>query len=126
MLGHAAGGHLNMVAALGAWAALRRARGQTGLPRPAASAGLNTTFADQLCDVRLLSAAMGWAAASTRDATASQLQIYNVDNGDVVSWEALFAVVAAVFGMQLELAGPAEPLKLATELTTPEAVREGP
>ena len=41
MLGHAAGGHLNMVAALGAWAALRRARGQTMLPRPAASAGLN-------------------------------------------------------------------------------------
>ena len=35
------------------------------LPRPTASAGFGMAFADQLCDVRLLSNAMGWAAAAS-------------------------------------------------------------
>eukprot|EP01051_Picozoa_sp_SAG22_P020214 SAG22_NODE_3998_length_1431_cov_1.931682_1_plen_317_part_10 len=91
MLGHAAGGHLNVVAALGAYAALRRARGETVLPRPAASAGFGMAFADQLCDVRLLSAAMGWAAQRR---AAPAFEIFNIDNGDVVAWEALVTVVA--------------------------------
>ena len=87
MLGHAAGGHLNVVAALGAYAALRRARGETVLPRPTASAGFGMAFADQLCDVRLLSAAMGWAAEKPTEEGAPPLEIFNIDNGDVVAWE---------------------------------------
>ena len=79
-----------MVAALGAYAALRRARGETVLPRPEASAGFGMSFADQLCDTRLLSAAMVWAADNFIGGTGDvspQCQIYNIDNGDVVSWD---------------------------------------
>ena len=77
VLGHAAGGHLNVVAALGAYAALRRARGDTTLPRPTASAGFGMAFADQLCDVRLLSSAMGWAAEKAP--SDESVEIFNVD-----------------------------------------------
>jgi hypothetical protein len=44
-------------------------------------------FADQLCDVRLLSAAMGWAAEKPTEEGAPPLEIFNIDNGDVVAWE---------------------------------------
>ena len=77
VLGHAAGGHLNVVAALGAYAALRRARGDTTLPRPTASAGFGMAFADQLCDVRLLSSAMGWAAEKAP--SDESVEIFNID-----------------------------------------------
>ena len=44
-------------------------------------------FADQLCDVRLLGSAMGWAAQrQAPPENAPQLQIFNIDNGDVVTW----------------------------------------
>ena len=79
VLGHAAGGHLNVVAALGAYAALRRARGDTTLPRPTASAGFGMAFADQLCDVRLLSSAMGWAAEKAATSDPESVEIYNID-----------------------------------------------
>jgi hypothetical protein len=92
VLGHANGAHLNVVATLGAWAALRRARGDTILPRPEASVGLGMSFADQLCDVRLLSAAMGWAAERSAvggdsSGEGGEVEIFNIDNGDVASWE---------------------------------------
>ena len=60
------------------------------MPRPEASAGFGMSFADQLCDTRLLSAAMVWAADNFIGGTGDvspQCQIYNIDNGDVVSWD---------------------------------------
>lgn len=97
MLGHANGGHLNMVAALGAYAALRRARGETVLPRPTAAAGFGMSFADQFCDANLLSAAMGWAVENFTGGiggVSPQCQVYNIDNGDVASWDVSIGAVS--------------------------------
>lgn len=48
-----------------------------------------------------------------------QLEIFNIDNGDVVAWEALVMVVAEAFG--LSLGTDSEPLALAKELSTAQA-----
>jgi hypothetical protein len=48
-------------------------------------------------DARLLASAIAWAA----EAPAARDRIFNVTNGDVLTWRSLFPTVARVFGMEM-------------------------
>lgn len=108
VLGFAEGSAMNMVAAIGAYAAISRARGLT-LVYP--GQGHRVTEAT---DVRLLARAIAWAGESP----AAADQIFNVTNGDVLVWQNLWPVVARQFGMEV---GLPHPMPLATIMPGHEA-----
>ena len=99
MFGHAVGGPMNPLAAIAAFASLRRARGEA-LVWPGAA----TVPADGL-DARLLAQAFEWAT----EAPAARNEVFNLTNGDVFVWENLWPVVAEALGMTL---GEPEPMRL--------------
>lgn len=99
MFGHAVGAPMNPLAAIAAFASLRRARGEA-LIWP----GGATVPADGL-DARLLARAFEWAA----EAPGARNEVFNLTNGDVFVWENLWPVVAETLGMTL---GDPEPLRL--------------
>jgi nucleoside-diphosphate-sugar epimerase len=98
VLGVASGSAMNPVAALGAFALLRRAQGL-----PLAYPGHPDAIVE-CTDARLLARAIVWAW----DAPAAAGATFNVTNGDVVAWSDLFPAIAAHFGMEL---GPPEALR---------------
>jgi len=108
VLGFAEGSAMNMVAAIGTYAAISRAR---GLPLVYPGRGHRVTEAT---DVRLLARAIAWAGESP----AAADQIFNVTNGDVLVWQNLWPVVARVFGMEV---GLPHPMPLATVMPGHEA-----
>jgi len=108
VLGFAQGSAMNMVAAIGAYAAISRAR---GLPLVYPGQGHRVTEAT---DVRLLARAIAWAG----DSLAAADQIFNVTNGDVLVWQNLWPVVARQFGMDV---GLPHPMPLATVMPGHEA-----
>ena len=101
VLGHAEGSAMNMVAAIGAYAAISRAR---GLPLVYPGEGHRVTEAT---DVRLLARAIAWAGESP----AAADQIFNVTNGDVLVWQNVWPLIARQFGMAV---GLPHPMPLAT------------
>ncbi|GAC1339120.1 MAG: NAD-dependent epimerase/dehydratase family protein [Acetobacteraceae bacterium] len=101
VLGFAAGSAMNMVAAIGAYAAISRAR---GLPLVYPGQGHRVTEAT---DVRLLARAIAWAG----ETEAAADQTFNVTNGDVLVWQNLWPVIARQFGMPV---GLPHPMPLAT------------
>lgn len=108
VLGFAEGSAMNMVAAIGTYAAISRAR---GLPLVYPGQGHRVTEAT---DVRLLARAIAWAGESP----AAADQIFNVTNGDVLVWQNLWPVVARQFGMEV---GLPHPMPLATIMPGHEA-----
>ncbi|TGE01653.1 SDR family oxidoreductase [Methylobacterium nonmethylotrophicum] len=96
VLGFAHGSAMNMVAALGAYAAISR---ELGLPLAYPGTGTRVTEAT---DARLLARAVAWAGQSE----AAANQTYNVTNGDVLTWENLWPVVARAFRMEVGLPHP--------------------
>lgn len=100
VLGHAVGSPMNIMAAIGAYAAIRR---ELGLALAWPGGG---RFVTSLSDSALFARALEWAATDPRCAG----ETYNVTNGDAIVWQDLWPAIAADFGMGL---GPDEPACLA-------------
>jgi len=108
VMGEAIGGNLNLIPAIGVYAAVRR---EAGLPLPFPGA-MESVF--EMVDTDLLASAMQWAAASP----AARNEIFNLTNGDVASWEDLWPTIADALGMET---GPPEPISLGIEMPKREA-----
>jgi nucleoside-diphosphate-sugar epimerase len=101
VIGFALGSAMNLLSAIGAYAAISR---ELGLPLIWPGSGERITEAT---DARLLARAIAWAG----EAPAAADQTFNVTNGDAFLWQDLFPLVARVFGMEM---GPPHPMSLAT------------
>lgn len=96
VFGYAQGSAMNMIAAVGAYAAISR---QLGLPLVYPGLGSRVTEAT---DARLLARAIAWAGRTQ----AASNQTFNVTNGDVFTWENLWPTIAQAFGMPVGLPQP--------------------
>jgi nucleoside-diphosphate-sugar epimerase len=96
VIGFALGSAMNLLSAIGAYAAISR---ELGLPLVWPGCGQRVTEAT---DARLLARAIAWAGASSTAAN----ETFNVTNGDAFLWQDLFPVVARIFGMEQGLAHP--------------------
>jgi nucleoside-diphosphate-sugar epimerase len=96
VVGFALGSAMNLLSAIGAYAAISR---ELGLPLVYPGSGQRITEAT---DARLLARAMAWAG----DSPAAANQIFNVTNGDAFLWGDFFPMVARLFGMELGLPHP--------------------
>jgi nucleoside-diphosphate-sugar epimerase len=103
VIGDAVGSNLNVIPALGVYAAIRR---EAGLPL-SYPGGPRLIF--EMVDVDLLARAMQWAS----DTPACRNQTYNITNGDVFTWQELWPTIAEALGMQV---GQPEPMQLAQEM----------
>jgi len=108
VMGEAIGGNLNLIPAIGVYAALRR---EAGLPLPFPGA-LESVF--EMVDTDLLARSMEWAAATP----SARNEIFNITNGDVASWEDLWPTIADALGMKT---CPPEPISLGKEMPKHEA-----
>ncbi|ONG46540.1 hypothetical protein BKE38_25250 [Pseudoroseomonas deserti] len=99
VIGFALGSAMNLLTALGAYAAISR---ELGLPLVYPGKGDRIT---EVTDARILAAAIAWAGATPGAAN----QIFNVTNGDAMTWRGLFPVAAKVFGMEM---GAPQPMSL--------------
>jgi nucleoside-diphosphate-sugar epimerase len=109
VLGHATGSPMNLIAAIGAYAAVQRELGQR-LAFPGGGRYVNAAS-----DSRLIAAAAEFAA--THEVAANET--YNVVNGDVLVWQDVWGSIAQRFGMQ---SGAAEPMALTEAMPRREAV----
>jgi nucleoside-diphosphate-sugar epimerase len=98
--GESIGSPMNLLPAIGVYAAIERARG-----RPLCFPG-GPPAAQEAVDARLLARALGWAAVSP----PARNEIFNVTNGDVFCWRDVWPAIANTFGMEV---GEAEPVRLA-------------
>ncbi len=98
--GIAIGSPLNIITAIGVYAAISR---EYGLPLrfPGGPARVG-----EATDARIIAKAIAWAG--TTDACANQ--VFNVANGDVYVWENIWPRLADLFGMEM---GPPHPFSLA-------------
>lgn len=108
IFGLAIGSPMNIVAAIGAYAALQREQG-LGLNFPGGGRYINAAS-----DSRLIARAAEFAA--THEIAANET--YNVVNGDALVWQDLWAGIAQRFGME---AGAAQPLALTESMPAQEA-----
>jgi nucleoside-diphosphate-sugar epimerase len=108
VIGEAIGGNLNLIPAIGVYAALRR---EAGLPL-SFPGSLESVF--EMVDTDLLGSAAQWAA----ETPACHNEIFNITNGDVGSWEDLWPIIADAVGID---PGPVEPMSLAKEMPKYEA-----
>jgi nucleoside-diphosphate-sugar epimerase len=99
VIGQAVGGAMNLVAALGVHAALARRAGDVldfpGLP------GL----IKQPTDVDLMARAFDWAGT----ATEARNEVFNIDNGELFTFDTIWPEIAAALGMR---AGESRPVRL--------------
>ena len=109
VIGFALGSAMNLLAATGAYAAISR---ELGLPLVFPGAGDRITEAT---DARLLANAILWAGQAEQAAN----QIFNVTNGDVLTWRSLWPVVARAFGMEV---GQPHPMSLPVVMSDKEPV----
>lgn len=109
LFGFAVGSPMNVVAAIGAYAALMRELGRP-LTYPGGGPCVNAAT-----DTRLLARAAEFAATHAMAAN----ETYNVVNGDVLVWRDLWPSIAAHFGMAT---GAPEPLRLAEAMPRHEDV----
>ena len=103
--GFALGSPMNMLLALGVYAAVQRERGD-----PLRFPG-GAPYITQATDADLLARAILWAAQDPGCAN----QTFNIANGDVMVWQESFRAVAEVFAMPM---GDPEPLFLADVMPT--------
>lgn len=109
ILGHAIGSPMNVIAAIGVYAATMRELG-----RPLSFPG-GGRYVHAASDSRLIAQAAEFAG--THEVAANQT--YNVVNGDMLVWQDLWPAIAAHFGMEL---GEPVPMRLAEEMPQHEAV----
>jgi nucleoside-diphosphate-sugar epimerase len=103
VFGHANGSPMNVLAALAAYAVIRR---EQGLPF-SWPGGAN--YPNEAIDARLIARALHWATQSEQAAN----QTFNITNGDVFDWPSLWPALAEIFGMEI---GPPQPQFLADSL----------
>jgi nucleoside-diphosphate-sugar epimerase len=108
IFGHGLGSPMNPLAAIGAYAAILKARGEALHWPGGPGYVLEATCAD------LLARAIDWAGVSPTAAG----ETFNVTNGDVFTWPNLWPAVARALGME---PGPARPLCLAEAMPACEA-----
>ena len=109
ILGNAVGSPMNVIGAIGVYAAVMRELG-----RPLSFPG-GGRYVHAASDSRLIAKVAHFAA--THDAAANET--YNVVNGDMLVWQDIWPSIAAHFGMEL---GEPTPLRLAQEMPRYEAV----
>jgi nucleoside-diphosphate-sugar epimerase len=104
VIGEAIGSNLNMVAAVGVYAAIRREAGQPlsypGGPR----------LVTEMVDVDLIARALHWAG----EAGTARNEIFNITNGDVCIWQDVWPAIAESLGMD-----PGEPQPYSLEREMP-------
>jgi nucleoside-diphosphate-sugar epimerase len=100
IVGETIGGAMDLIPALGVYAALLREEGRS-LDYPGGAARVS-----QAVDVDLLARAIAWAG----EADAARNEAFNVTNGDVFTWENVWPAVADALDMR---PGNAVPLSLA-------------
>ena len=100
VFGFAVGSPMNIIAAIGAYAAIRR---ELGMPLAYPGGG---RFVSAASDSRMIARAAEFAA--THEIAANET--YNVVNGDLLVWHDIWASIASRFGMA---SGPAESTELA-------------
>lgn len=103
VFGHANGSPMNMLAALAAYAAIRR---EQNLPF---SWPGGASYVNEAIDARLIARALHWAAQSPR----ARDEIFNITNGDVFDWASLWPALAEIFALEV---GAPEPHFLAERL----------
>ena len=100
--GDAWGNNMNPIPVLAAYAALLRDAGEPlHFPGRPGHQGLR-----EAVDVDLVASALGWAATSSAAAGGT----FNLTNGDVFTWDNVWAAIAETFGMA---AGEPRPIRLA-------------
>lgn len=112
IVGEAIGGAMNLIPALGVFAALMRLKGDV-LPYPGGAPRLS-----QAVDADLLARAIDWAGGSPQ----ARNETFNVTNGDVMVWESIWPAIAEANGMQ---PGPHAPFALQSLLETGAADWDG-
>lgn len=93
-------GALNVLPAIGVYAAIRREKGE-----PFSFPG-GPSFVWEAADAGLVGQAMVWAAQSAQ----AENEIFNVTNGDVFEWRSVWPAMAETLGVT---SGPDEPTSLA-------------
>lgn len=109
VFGYALGSPMNLVGAVGVYAALCREMG-----RPCRYPG-GVPITSEATDSRLLARAVEWAA----DSPAATDETFNITNGDVLLWPNLWPTVCAHFGVE---AGAPAPQTLAETMPALEGV----
>jgi nucleoside-diphosphate-sugar epimerase len=109
VLGYAVGSPMNIVAAIGAYAAVQRELGEP-LHFPGGGRYINAAS-----DARLIAQAAHFVA--THEVAANET--YNVVNGDMLVWQDLWSSIARRFGME---AGTDRPMSLTTAMPAREDV----
>jgi len=104
VIGEAVGAAMNLIAAIGVYAALQRERGE-----PLYYPGSRDLIA-QPTDTDLMAAAFEWCFA----AAAADNQIFNVTNGEMMSLKVLWPVIADTLGME---AGEPRPIHFVEALS---------
>jgi nucleoside-diphosphate-sugar epimerase len=89
--GESIGSPMNLLPAIGVYAALERAQG-----RPLSYPGGGRSVQEAV-DARLLARAVAWAAT----APEAREQTFNITNGDVFDWHEVWPVIADAFGMDV-------------------------
>jgi len=96
-------GALNVLPAIGVYAAIRREKGEPfGFPG-------GPSFVWEAADTNLVADVMVWAAQSPQAAN----EAFNITNGDVFEWRSVWPVLAKTLGVST---GPDEPLSVAEYL----------
>jgi nucleoside-diphosphate-sugar epimerase len=108
IVGYSTGSAMNVIPALGVYAALRREAG-LDLPFPGGAPRVG-----QAIDADLLARVIGWAG----EAPSARNEIFNVTNGDVFVWENIWPAIAGALGMK---SGGHVPLALDREIRPREA-----
>ena len=108
VFGESLGSHMNMIPAIGVYAALLREEG-----RPLSFPG-GPPWVREAVDADLLARACAWAAVSPACAN----EIFNINNGDVFEWRQVWPAIAETLGMPV---GDDEPLSLAEAMPPREA-----
>lgn len=104
IVGDSVGSAMNVIPALGVYAAMMRRAGKTALDYPG---GVGRVA--QAVDTDLLARAIAW----TGDSPRAQNEIFNVTNGDVFVWPNVWPAIADALGFA---AGEAVPLALDKEI----------
>jgi nucleoside-diphosphate-sugar epimerase len=101
--GESFGSPMNLVPAIGVYAAVLRERGEP-LSFPGGATGLS-----EAVDADLLAAAIEWSFT----APTARNETFNITNGDVLSWRDSWSAIAVALGMDV---GADRPMSLATEM----------
>jgi hypothetical protein len=103
IFGESFGSAMNLIPAIGVYAALARQQGDD-LPFPGGPTNLL-----EAVDADLLGRAIAWSG----EAENARNQVFNVNNGDVFLWDNVWPAIAEAYGMR---PGPRVPLSLAETL----------